>query len=586
LGYFNFYYSILGYKFIINLILGAITGFLDAIGLAMFIPLLQNADSKGVAKKQPGGVRMLNEFFHSLGFPLTTNNILLLLVIVFVSKGLLKFLQQYYQVRLWHMFVRKIRFGLLNDLQGLTYKGFLQLDAGKIQNTFGTEVQRLFQSIKFYFMALQSGVLLSTYIIMAFLANWQFAMLVAVGAGLSNIFYTRIYRSTQKASVGVSVKGNVFSSFLIQAIHHFKYLKSTNYFSKYAKHLKVVIKEAEDLNKEMGMSLAVTNSFKEPMIIIIVTGVIFLQINYFHSGMGQILVVLLLFYRALSFLLLVQNNWQNFVQNAGSISSVSLLLNEMDDLQEQQPEKAFPGLKESLHIDHVDFHYGKNKVIDGVDINILKNNLVAFVGESGSGKTTVANIICGLLDPDSGAVRADGISLTDYNRDTFRNKIGYISQEPVIFTDSIFNNITFWEEPTEENLRKFWNVIEMASLTSVINSQPEKEHTLLGDNGFLISGGQKQRISIARELYKDVEILILDEATSALDSETERLIQDNIEKLHGNFTIVIIAHRLSTIKSADTIYLMEKGKVMAAGRFNEMIELSPKFKRMVSLQEV
>lgn len=168
----------------------------------------------------------------------------------------------------------------------------------------------------------------------------------------------------------------------------------------------------------------------------------------------------------------------------------------------------------------------------------------------------------------------------------YRSKIGYISQESVIFNDTIFNNITFWAEPTAENLRRFHEVVEMASLKEFIENQPQKEQTNLGDNGILVSGGQKQRISIARELYKDAELLILDEATSALDSETEKMIQENIEKLHGSYTMVLIAHRLSTIKEADIIYLLEDGKISASGSFYEMIDKSSRFKKMVSLQAV
>jgi subfamily B ATP-binding cassette protein MsbA len=124
----------------------------------------------------------------------------------------------------------------------------------------------------------------------------------------------------------------------------------------------------------------------------------------------------------------------------------------------------------------------------------------------------------------------------------------------------------------------------MASLNAFVDALPDKEETRLGDSGILISGGQRQRISIARELYKETEVLIFDEATSALDSETEKIIQDNIDQLHGNRTIVIIAHRLSTIKGADTIYLLEKGKVTASGSFEEMVSKSTRFQKMVSLQ--
>jgi subfamily B ATP-binding cassette protein MsbA len=140
--------------------------------------------------------------------------------------------------------------------------------------------------------------------------------------------------------------------------------------------------------------------------------------------------------------------------------------------------------------------------------------------------------------------------------------------------------------PTEENNKRFWRAVTLASLAEFVDALELKELTPLAHNGILVSGGQRQRISIARELFKDPQILIFDEATSALDSETESLIQENIEKLHGSYTMIIIAHRLSTIKKADTIYLLEKGKILSFGNFAELTDTSEKFRRMVSLQKV
>src|SRR5690606_17634392 len=152
--------------------------------------------------------------------------------------------------------------------------------------------------------------------------------------------------------------------------------------------------------------------------------------------------------------------------------------------------------------------------------------------------------------------------------------------------DSIYDNVTFWAERTEENIDRFWKVLEKVALGAFVQQLGDRENTLLGDNGMLISGGQKQRISIARELYKDIEILIMDEATSALDSETEHFIQDSINGLQGEYTMVIIAHRLSTIKNANKIYLLENGSVSGQGSFDELIQHSSKFSRMVSLQNM
>ncbi|TKK67984.1 ABC transporter ATP-binding protein [Ilyomonas limi] len=587
-GYFKFFYKGTGYRLFVNFFLCITVSFFDGMGLTMFMPLLQAVGDNGgkTGGKSLGQLHYLTDAIKSLGFELNLNTVLSILFILFLVKGLVKFVQLNYQVVLRQSFVKRLRFNLAKQLQQLSYRGFLQLDSGKIQNIFTTEMLRLYQSIFYYFNAAQSVVMLFTYIILAFLANYQFALLVGTGAALSNLFYRKVYIATKRTSVSLSKKGNKFNSFLIQAISNFKYLKSTNYFSLYSVKLREVITQTETLYKKIGFYNSITKSLKEPSIIIIVLIVIKVQLTLMGASLSSILLSLLLFYRALALLVDLQNNWQQFINNVGAINAVSKLSEQMEQQKEVQRPTLFHTFQHELHIKDVVFSYGAHKVLDGINIRIPKNQTIAMVGESGSGKTTLANIIASLIAPDSGQILADSVSLHEYNLDSYRNKIGYISQESVIFNDNIFNNITFWDEPSPENIKHFSKVIELVSLNEFIESLPEKEFTPLGDNGILISGGQRQRISIARELYKKAEILILDEATSALDSETERVVRTNIDKLHGNYTIIIIAHRLSTIKNADKIYLLDKGKISASGKFDDMLEFSERFKRMVALQEI
>jgi subfamily B ATP-binding cassette protein MsbA len=185
---------------------------------------------------------------------------------------------------------------------------------------------------------------------------------------------------------------------------------------------------------------------------------------------------------------------------------------------------------------------------------------------------------------DKGQMSIDGINREDLDIKTYQQKIGYITQDPVIFNDTVFNNVSFWSDPTIENKKRFENALTKASLYDYIQGLPEKEHTILGHNGINLSGGQKQRISIARELFKEIDILILDEATSALDSETEKIIQENIDHLKGQYTILIVAHRLSTIRNATRIVLMRDGEIAQIGNFQELSKSVPHFKRMVELQ--
>jgi len=584
-GYFQFYYSIVGKKLILSILLSIIVTLLDGVGLSMFMPLMQSVSGDASASKSSmGRLHYVTDVIAKMGFPMTLNTVLVILVLLFSVKGVFKYFEQNYQAGVIQFFMKRVRYKLVNGLERLSYRGFVKLDAGKIQNTFIAEVQRMSQAVKAYLSYSQSLFMLSTYVFLALLANYQFAILVAISAGLTNLLYRKIYKAMKSASFEISKKGNAFNSYMIQAIHYYKYLKSTNYLGKYARKLEGVIDKTEELNRKTGYYGAVTTGLREPMILFIVVLVIYIQINWMGGNMGSIILSLILFYRALTYLLQIQTQWQGFIQNTGAMRTVADLSEMMHEDVEIKGTKKFTSIEKEIQIKNTDLSYSSNKVLNNVNITIPKNHTIALVGSSGSGKTTLANIIIGLISPDSGQVLIDGTSLTEFNIDTYRSKIGYISQDSVVFNDNIYNNITFWADETQENLARFWKIVKMASLEEFIAIQPEKEKTQLGDNGILISGGQKQRISIAREMYKNSEILILDEATSALDSETEHIIQENIENLHGQYTMIVIAHRLSTIRNVDTIYLLDKGNVTISGDFDSMLQNSDKFKRMVTLQ--
>jgi subfamily B ATP-binding cassette protein MsbA len=590
LGYFKYFYSIIGNKLILLLALSIMISFLDGMGLAMFIPLLkavgdgQTQQTAADNQESLGQIQIFVNVIRKMGFELTITTVLVLLAGLFAFKGLMKYTQMKFYAGLREQFIKKVRYGLVNNLESLSYSGFLKIDSGKIQNTLTVEVQRLFTAFHYYFTGAQGAVMLISYIVLAFLANYQFALLVVVGGFLSNLIYNKIYKTTKKASNDLSTKGANFNSFLVQTTQYFKYLKSTNTFNRYAGKLKLVINDAESLNKKIGHMTAVVVSIKEPIIVTIVALVIYVQLNWMGASLSSIILSLLLFYRSLNYLVMTQNYWQDFNEHSGGVTAVSALTKEMASLKEVNGPVTFKTVQNKIQIKDVSLSYDSLKVLDGINIELQKNSTIALVGESGAGKTTLANMISGLIRPDNGDVYIDDVPMAQYNLNTYRDKVGYISQEPVVFNDTIFNNITFWAEPTAENVKRFNEVLRMASLNTFVDALPDKENTRLGDSGILISGGQRQRISIARELYKETEVLIFDEATSALDSETEKIIQENIDQLHGNRTIILIAHRLSTIKGADTIYLLEKGKVTASGSFDEMVSKSTRFQKMVSLQ--
>ncbi|WP_068596138.1 ABC transporter ATP-binding protein [Vaginella massiliensis] len=584
-GYFNYFKKIIGFHIYGYLILNFLVGLMDGLGLAMFIPLLSLATGSDSGDNSLGKLKFVVDFIENIGLQLNLTTALIMMISLFILKGIFYYIRILYFTKIRLKAIRTIRLKLVDGLRNLSYTGFTALDVGKIQNNMIGETSRLIGSMVAYFNTMQHVVMVLTYIVLAFMSNWQFAIMVGIGGAITNFIYKYVNKITKEYSRKQTLIGNDFNGNLIQAISHFKYLKATNYFRTFEYKLRKNIEKDEEYTFKIGKVGAISESLREPLIIIIIAIVILIQVNIMGGEFGSILVSLLLFYRALAHLATMQNSWNSFLGSSAGLESIEGLLSELKTYKEFQGADIIPQIH-NIDLDHVGVTFGNTQVLKDINLYIPEKKSIALVGESGAGKTTLANIICGLLPPHQGMVKVDGTDLYNSNLDVFRLRVGYITQEPVIFDDTIYNNVTFWAEKTPENLEKFHKTMEMVSMKKFLASLEEGEDAKLGNNGILVSGGQKQRISIARELYKDAELLIMDEATSALDSETEQHIKDNIDMLHGQVTMVIIAHRLSTIKNVDTVYLMDHGEIINFGSFRELTEKSERFKKMVELQEV
>lgn len=586
--YFFFYYQRLRWRIPVLLALSAFVALLDGIGLALFIPLFQVAESGNAATADLGKLSFVVDGFARLGLSITVGTILLFMILMFSFKGLVTFVDHFFSVQIRVRFMKRMRMQLINGLCNISYPAFVNIDLGRIQNVITGEIGKAGSALLAYLSTLQALITLFGYLALAFMADFRFALLTTLAGLLSGIIYKYINKKVEISSLMQSYIGNGLQSKVLESVWNFKYLKATDLISRYRHKLEGLVNEVEDLTMKMGKLNAISGSLREPVTIAIVAGVIFVQVVVFEVSMFSIALILMFFYRSLVSLLSLQSSWQSFLVSSGGIKTVSELYDEFEAKAECREQTELPPLQKDLRFDKVVFAYPgapDRKVLNGISLCIAKNKTVAFVGESGSGKTTLVNMLAGLLLPQEGQLLIDGVPLGNDKVRSLRRMIGYITQEPVVFNDTVFNNVTFGAEKTPENLQKFWEVMEKTALTTTIENMPNREDAMLGDNGVLISGGQKQRISIARELYRDCSLLLMDEATSALDTENERIIQGNINALKGKYTIVIIAHRLSTVRKADEIYLLDNGEIAASGTFETLQERSPRFRKMVELQE-
>ena len=237
---------------------------------------------------------------------------------------------------------------------------------------------------------------------------------------------------------------------------------------------------------------------------------------------------------------------------------------------------------DKIEFKNVDFSYGQTKILDKISFSIKKGESVALVGSSGSGKTTIANLLNGFYNSNSGSISIDGMEISSITRDSLYKNISIVTQESILFNDTIMNNIRIGDlDSMDEDIV---NAAKEANAHEFIIQQIEQYDTNIGDYGGKLSGGQKQRLTIARAMLKSPSILILDEATSSLDSESEKKIQDAIDKLMLDKTSLIIAHKFSTIKKCDKIILIDKGRIVAEGTHDELINSNSSYKNMNELQ--
>ena len=275
----------------------------------------------------------------------------------------------------------------------------------------------------------------------------------------------------------------------------------------------------------------------------------------------------------------------NIPKGLASMERVDMIMDAENDIKESDTPKDINGFNESLVFDDVSFSYEEGReILHDIDLTIGKGMTVALVGQSGSGKSTLADLIPRYYDAGKGSIKLDGTDIRDIRIKDLRSLIGNVNQEAILFNDTIFNNIAFGvENATMEQ------VIEAAKIANAHDFIMEKEDgymTNIGDRGGKLSGGQRQRISIARAILKNPPILILDEATSALDTESEKIVQEALDRLTSTRTTIVIAHRLSTIRNADMICVMHEGRIVEKGRHDELIALDGYYRKLHDMQSL
>jgi subfamily B ATP-binding cassette protein MsbA len=273
------------------------------------------------------------------------------------------------------------------------------------------------------------------------------------------------------------------------------------------------------------------------------------------------------------------------IQNSlAAAERVFNILDSKPDINDKPDAKEIESFSEEIRFDNVSFDYGEESapVLKNVSFSISKGSVVALVGASGAGKSTIADLIPRFYDTTSGSVKIDGDDIKEFKLSSLRKMMGIVSQDVILFNDTVRNNISYGQPELKES--NIISAAKSANAMEFIDSFPKGLDTVIGEKGVTLSGGQKQRLSIARAIIKNPPVLILDEATSSLDTESEKLVQQAIEQLMKDRTVLVIAHRLSTVVNADKIIVLEKGKIIESGNHSELLNIKGKYSELYAVQ--
>jgi ATP-binding cassette subfamily C protein len=530
----------------------------EGIGFTSVVPLLTVAT--GIESEDPSPVMIYTqELMTSIGLPMSIGILLSFFVVVMVLKSLLTFMAMAYVGSAVAEFSTKLRLQIIKNILNVQWSYFAHNPIGKITVAVGGHVHSSGLAYQAVATLIAGAIQSLVYLVVAFFISWPLA-LIAIGIGIFIVSSLRILvRITRKAGIRLAQYSRELSVFLTDTLINIKPLRAMTRQGAFSHLLE---RKANSLKKAMRRGIISKEGLKnsQEILITLILGIgFYLAIAVWKIPIIELAVVGVLLRKTTSNITKIQRTYQEAVGYERAYIEVAELINETASIPESNPGQAAASLLQNIHLQDVRFSYDDKEVLHSVSMEIPARGITVLTGTSGSGKTTLADIILGLHSPTAGKILVDGNPLSEIDLASWRQMIGYVPQDLVLFHDSLHANLTLGDPNiTDEDLRQ---ALETAGAWEFINAMPDGIMSIAGQQGTKLSGGQRQRIAIARALVLKPKLLILDEVTSALDVRTEKEICENIRRLSTDITIFAITHRPALLDIADRVYAIKDGVV-------------------------
>ena len=542
----RYLYSMIKWRLFVWVALLMVASLLEGFSIGMILPILGGSESADTPLH-----RFLTDGADYLGLPYTLPVAVAGMAVLYLARTGFIIYQRVYAADITGKLMAQLKITLVEQVYRADYQYFLDRGLSSFTNAVTTELNNVSQAFERCNRFIVNTGFALVYIALPLAINPVFTSVVVIVGVPGYFLLKRLFNLARGFSIRSTAANHGLQSYIIQGLVNFKYLKATGSHHGIFGRIRDTSREQGRLEYKQSALAAVLENGTDLFFMLIIAGLLIYSVEIARNNLIEILFILFIVRRAMVYALNAQRSFQDFLRVSGSVRNFQMLSRELAEREESVNDSgATPDFNRPISLTNVSFEYeGSERVLDNVSLTIPPNSMVAFVGASGAGKSTLVTMLTGLLRPISGEISIGGVPYDKIGQRKLREGIGYVTQESVIFNDTVHNNIALWDRdrlPRQES-----DPPRGGQASDFIESLPDGYDSLLGDNGINISGGQRQRISIARELYKDASLLIFDEATSALD---------------------------------DTIFVLKDGRIFEDGTYDSLYKLNGEFTRMVNSQ--
>ena len=517
--------------------------------------------------------------------------ICVVVVIAITLKNLFAYLSLYFLNPIRNNIINDIRSDMFHKILNLPIGYFSEQRKGDLMSRLTNDLSAIeYSTISFLEVIFREPITVLVLIASMITLSPELSLFLLFFLPIIGLVIGRVGRSLKKVSGRVQEKLGSILSIIEETIGGIRVLKAFNAEFHQSKKFDdenqklFYVKNKANRRRDLASPVSETMAIAAVCFVLWYGGRMVLRQNGFNLNGGDFLTFIAIFTQIIPSLKMFSQAFYNIRNGAASIDRINVLLHEQETIKEIDQPKILSSFNYSIEFDHVGFAYSETPILCDINLKIEKGKTIAFVGSSGAGKSTLADLVPRFHDTTKGELLIDGINIREYSLNSLRSQMSIVTQEPILFNETIANNIKLGKENATDE-----EVIHAAKVANAHNFIMQKENgyeTNIGDRGSKLSGGERQRLTIARAVLKNPPILILDEATSSLDTESERLVQDAINNMMQNRTSIVIAHRLSTIRNANEIVVLQKGKIVERGTHDFLMHQNGFYRRLVEMQEV